>query len=288
MPRSPWLASLGCTKKAGVPVEAKVAAILRPAWPDLPMPVTISRPRAAWISSTAAVNDCPRPSWMADASAVMPPASASSVRTAEAIDSAPRSLLVVMLGSCFDLAMACARALPRTDAVPVRIVRIATRDDSERRVNHICFISINQSPKARPPAFSGRPFQGLSQLCNALILKRFRHGRDGGRSAGAGGRKGVRCGAAPFPNARGLAALRRRADGGACVRRRAGACPEPERSRSIPDAAEPRWRPADPAPLPAARQQRARARALAPRHGSEFRLSAGARRRRKRLRLHRQ
>ena len=29
MPRSPWLASPGCTKKAGVPVEAKVAAILR-------------------------------------------------------------------------------------------------------------------------------------------------------------------------------------------------------------------------------------------------------------------
>ena len=46
MPRSPWLASLGWTKKAGVPVEAKVAAILRPTWPDLPMPVTITRPRA--------------------------------------------------------------------------------------------------------------------------------------------------------------------------------------------------------------------------------------------------
>ena len=29
MPRSPWLASLGCTKCAGVPVEAMVAAILR-------------------------------------------------------------------------------------------------------------------------------------------------------------------------------------------------------------------------------------------------------------------
>jgi hypothetical protein len=29
MPRSPWLASAGCTKCAGVPVEAKVAAILR-------------------------------------------------------------------------------------------------------------------------------------------------------------------------------------------------------------------------------------------------------------------
>ena len=30
MPRSPWLASPGCTKNAGVPVEARVAAILRP------------------------------------------------------------------------------------------------------------------------------------------------------------------------------------------------------------------------------------------------------------------
>ena len=30
MPRSPWLASAGWTKNAGVPVEASVAAILRP------------------------------------------------------------------------------------------------------------------------------------------------------------------------------------------------------------------------------------------------------------------
>ena len=44
MPRSPWLASPGCTKKAGVPVEARVAAILRATWPDLPMPVTMTRP----------------------------------------------------------------------------------------------------------------------------------------------------------------------------------------------------------------------------------------------------
>ena len=29
-----------------MPVEAKVAAILRPIWPDLPSPVTISRPLA--------------------------------------------------------------------------------------------------------------------------------------------------------------------------------------------------------------------------------------------------
>jgi hypothetical protein len=85
MPRSPWLASLGCTKKAGVPVDARVAAILRPTWPDLPMPVTITRPRAWRIRSTAAMNACPSPLLIAAASALMPPASASSVRNAEAI-----------------------------------------------------------------------------------------------------------------------------------------------------------------------------------------------------------
>ena len=49
MPRSPWLASAGCTKKAGVPVEASVAAILRAMCPDLPMPLTMTRP---WQAST--------------------------------------------------------------------------------------------------------------------------------------------------------------------------------------------------------------------------------------------
>ena len=44
MPRSPWLASAGCTNSAGVPVEASVAAILRPTWPLLPMPITTTRP----------------------------------------------------------------------------------------------------------------------------------------------------------------------------------------------------------------------------------------------------
>ena len=44
MPRSPWLASAGWTKSAGVPVEARVAAILRATWPLLPMPVTTTRP----------------------------------------------------------------------------------------------------------------------------------------------------------------------------------------------------------------------------------------------------
>ena len=54
MPRSPWLASPGWTKNAGVPVDANVAAILRPIWPDLPIPVTMIRPRAPRISATAA------------------------------------------------------------------------------------------------------------------------------------------------------------------------------------------------------------------------------------------
>src|SRR5438067_2339878 len=47
MPRSPWLASAGWTKRAGVPVEASVAAIFRAICPLLPIPVTISRPRTA-------------------------------------------------------------------------------------------------------------------------------------------------------------------------------------------------------------------------------------------------
>ena len=41
MPRSPCAASAACTNIDGVPVEASVAAILRPMWPLLPMPVTI-------------------------------------------------------------------------------------------------------------------------------------------------------------------------------------------------------------------------------------------------------
>ena len=40
------MASAGCRKKAGVPVLASVAAILLPMWPDLPMPVTTTLPRA--------------------------------------------------------------------------------------------------------------------------------------------------------------------------------------------------------------------------------------------------
>ncbi len=51
MPRSPWLASAGCTKKAGVPVEASVAAVFAAICPLLPMPVTMTRPSASPISA---------------------------------------------------------------------------------------------------------------------------------------------------------------------------------------------------------------------------------------------
>src|SRR5437016_7088275 len=43
-PRSPWIASAGCRKNAGVPVLVRVAAIFRQMIPDLPMPVRITRP----------------------------------------------------------------------------------------------------------------------------------------------------------------------------------------------------------------------------------------------------
>ena len=44
IPRSPCPASPGCIKNDGVPVDANVAAILRPINPDLPIPVTTTRP----------------------------------------------------------------------------------------------------------------------------------------------------------------------------------------------------------------------------------------------------
>ncbi len=53
MPKSPCPASPGCIKNDGVPVEAKVAAILRPICPDFPIPVMTKRPRHCKIISQA-------------------------------------------------------------------------------------------------------------------------------------------------------------------------------------------------------------------------------------------
>ena len=43
-PTPPWSASVACRKCAGVPVLDSVAAILAPTIPDLPIPVTTTRP----------------------------------------------------------------------------------------------------------------------------------------------------------------------------------------------------------------------------------------------------
>ena len=82
MPRSPCCASAGCTKKAGVPVEASVAASLRAMWPDLPMPDTTTRPRQLSTSATAATKASDR---RADRAEI---AAASVARTSRASASA--------------------------------------------------------------------------------------------------------------------------------------------------------------------------------------------------------
>src|SRR5262245_42336625 len=55
-PRSPWNASAGCRKNAAVPVLVSVAAIFRQMIPDLPIPVTMTRPPQSRSSCTAASN----------------------------------------------------------------------------------------------------------------------------------------------------------------------------------------------------------------------------------------
>ncbi len=60
MPISPWLASPGCTKNAGVPVLARVAAILPAIWPDFPIPVTTMRPRQLRQMRQARAKSVPR------------------------------------------------------------------------------------------------------------------------------------------------------------------------------------------------------------------------------------
>jgi hypothetical protein len=85
MPRSPWLASLGWTKKAGVPVEARVAAIFVPICPDLPIPVTITRPLAARMRWTVSQKASPRPFDSAEDRASRPARSVAIVRRAESM-----------------------------------------------------------------------------------------------------------------------------------------------------------------------------------------------------------
>src|SRR5256885_11818956 len=59
MPKSPCSESTGWRNEAGVPVEVRVAAILRAISPDVPPPDTMRRPRAPASRRTAAANGGP-------------------------------------------------------------------------------------------------------------------------------------------------------------------------------------------------------------------------------------
>ena len=52
-PRSPWAASPGCRKQAGVPVDDRVVATFRATMPTLPMPVVMTLPLQRCKMSTA-------------------------------------------------------------------------------------------------------------------------------------------------------------------------------------------------------------------------------------------
>src|SRR5213592_2173642 len=71
IPKSPCNESTGWRNAAGVPVEVKVAAILRAMSPDFPTPLTITRPFACASSVTARAKVSPRrwaSAWIAAAS----------------------------------------------------------------------------------------------------------------------------------------------------------------------------------------------------------------------------
>src|ERR1700677_3890657 len=149
MPRSPGPASAAWTKKAGVPVEARVAAILRATWPDLPSPVTINRPLALRIVSAAAANAVRKSDRSAAASAAMPLPSASSVRRAEATAAFAGSVPDEFVINRFGVAMSASREMGASaSAANPSLAWPHPRCDAGRRsqrvINHNCFKSVNE------------------------------------------------------------------------------------------------------------------------------------------------
>ena len=59
IPKSPWLASPGCMKKAGVPVLDKVDEIFRAIWPDFPIPLSTTLPLQPTMALTASTKLSP-------------------------------------------------------------------------------------------------------------------------------------------------------------------------------------------------------------------------------------
>ena len=169
MPRSPWLASAGCTKNAGVPVEANVAAIFRPTCPDFPMPVTITRPLLPRIRAAAAAKDRPRSPCMAAVNAAMPSALAFSVRSAEPIEISP----VRDSAGSGTLSFAIGAALPST---PPRIS--PNCQAGERVVDAATLIS----PRCAPHCTGARlPFT-MPPVCRQSECRNPRPSRPCGRS----------------------------------------------------------------------------------------------------------
>src|SRR5450830_550217 len=106
MPRSPCAASAGCTNRAGVPVDAKVAAILRPIWPDLPMPDTTTRPLQFSSSETA----CPTLLSVSRRECSAISASASICRASRASSSAR---LAVVASKAFSIVFSWVTLMPK-------------------------------------------------------------------------------------------------------------------------------------------------------------------------------
>src|SRR5579862_281281 len=143
IPRSPWLASAGWTNCARVPVDARVAAILRATWPLLPMPVTITRPVATAIMSSAA----PKAPLSAAASSCNPAISARMTRRATARSPARR-------GSCRSPFAAAARLARVSSITPLYAP-----------------LTISRAKCGIPKAWSARSWRRRRSVCEDVLLR---------------------------------------------------------------------------------------------------------------------
>ena len=166
MPRSPWLASAGWTKWLGVPVEARVAAILRPTWPDLPMPVTTTLPPAASITAAAAAKAAPSSPCSACSTASRPRRSISSVRAALCSASSTPGAAAGWSACDSDMAVCCSVA-----GAEIRERATGGRASRSSCVSTPSGTSSTSTASMRMPASSARNCSSFSR-----------------RSSGAGGR----------------------------------------------------------------------------------------------------
>src|SRR2546427_4165428 len=118
-PRSPCIASAGCRKNAAVPVLVSVAAIFWQMMPDLPMPVTITRP-LQWRSRLTAQSN--RPSRRLRSARIAAASVSSTLRASK------RSAMQVRLGPLGDRIDRRQTREQRLEHVhPERVLRVAFR-----------------------------------------------------------------------------------------------------------------------------------------------------------------